>query len=104
MSLQVFLGLKRFTAVGTSPGDIISHKSFTVSRVGRSLSRGEVAGSDMFPDLELGGGQVVADPAPVLQAHVDLLQVGVVQGQILKGPAAELALAGNLLGLLRLVE
>ena len=104
VSLQVFLGLKRFTAVGTSPGDIISHKSFTVSRVRRSLPRGCVAGSDMFPDLELAGDHVVTDTAAVLQAHVDLLQVGVVLGELREGLPAKSALARNLLCLLRLVE
>ena len=100
MSLKVFLGLKCCTAVGTNPGDIFSHKSFTFWRILFSLARGAVASIDMFPDLELGGGHVVADPAPVLQAHVDLLQVGVVPGQVDEGLQAKSALARSLLCLL----
>ena len=100
VALQVLPGREMFPAVGTHPGEILPDKSLTFPGVFCGLIRGAVEGADVFPDVQFAGHHVVAHQAGVLQAHVGLLQVGVVQGQALTGLAAKPALVSNLFCLL----
>ena len=99
VALQVLPGREMFPAVGAYSGEILPDKSLTFPGV-FCLIRGAVGRADVFPDVQFAGHHVVAHQAGVLQAHVGLLQVGVVQGQALTGLAAKPALVSNLFCLL----